>query len=203
VEEDDTKENNNKDLLKIGGDILNGLLGLLQTKIAIFRSLLQNTELHDAIGGTLKTGVDVTRTLLDVGPKVVKTGVDVTKGIVRTKVGVVKTLLSVGPDVIDGTRSAGSLLSSVAKAAGETAPLIQDGIQEFQDQIPLITGFASAYAGANAEQVQKVASRFVGSFQCDQECGHLQDEDLKTQCEQQFCEQLNDDEYEDYYDDDE
>ena len=43
MEEDDTKENNNKDLLKIGGDILNGLLGLLQTKIAIFRSLLQNT----------------------------------------------------------------------------------------------------------------------------------------------------------------
>merc|ERR1712179_644072 len=34
--EDDTKENSNKDLLKIGGDILNGLLGLLQTKIAIF-----------------------------------------------------------------------------------------------------------------------------------------------------------------------
>ena len=51
--------------------------------------------------------------------------------------------------------------------------------------------------------VFQVASRFVGSFQCDQECGHLQDEDLKTQCEQQFCEQLNDDEYKDYYDDDE
>ena len=49
----------------------------------------------------------------------------------------------------------------------------------------------------------QVASRFVGSFQCDQECGHLQDEDLKTQCEQQFCEQLTDDEYEDYYEDDE
>ena len=49
----------------------------------------------------------------------------------------------------------------------------------------------------------QVASRFVGSFQCDQECGHLQDEDLKTQCEQQFCEQLKDDEYEDYYEDDE
>ena len=51
--------------------------------------------------------------------------------------------------------------------------------------------------------VFQVASRFVGSFQCDQECGHLQDEDLKTQCEQQFCEQLKDDEYEDYYEDDE
>ena len=47
----------------------------------------------------------------------------------------------------------------------------------------------------------QVASRFVGSFQCDQECGHLTDEDLKTECEQQYCEQLNDDdEYADYYD---
>ena len=49
--------------------------------------------------------------------------------------------------------------------------------------------------------ILQVASRFVGSFQCDQKCGHLQDEDLKTQCEQQFCEQLNDDDYADYYDD--
>ena len=49
--------------------------------------------------------------------------------------------------------------------------------------------------------ILQVASRFVGSFQCDQKCGHLQDDDQKTQCEQQFCEQLNDDEYADYYED--
>ena len=29
-------------------------------------------------------------------------------------------------------------------------------LQEFTDQIPLITGFASAYAEVNAEQTQKV-----------------------------------------------
>ena len=42
-EEDDTKENNNKDLLRIGAGLLNGFLGLLQAKIGIFRSILQNT----------------------------------------------------------------------------------------------------------------------------------------------------------------
>ena len=42
-EEDDTKENNNKDLLKIGAGLLNGFLGLLQAKIGIIRSILQNT----------------------------------------------------------------------------------------------------------------------------------------------------------------
>lgn len=30
------------------------------------------------------------------------------------------------------------------------------GIQEFTDQIPLVTGFAEAYASVNAEQAQKV-----------------------------------------------
>ena len=78
-----------------------------------------------------------------------------------------------------GSRLAGSII----KAANDTAPLIVDGIQvdirsfiiinttiiiliiimfifimlqEFTDQIPLITGSASAYAEVNAEQTQKV-----------------------------------------------
>ena len=80
-----------------------------------------------------------------------------------------------------GSRLAGSII----KAANDTAPLIVDGIQvdirsfviiitiititiiififimlqEFTDQIPLITGFASAYAEVNAEQTQKVRYR--------------------------------------------
>lgn len=39
----DTKENDNKDLLRIGVGILNGFLGLLHAKIGIIRSLLINT----------------------------------------------------------------------------------------------------------------------------------------------------------------
>ena len=43
--------------------------------------------------------------------------------------------------------------------------------------------------------VFQVAARFVGSFRCDQQCGHLQD-DLKTECELEFCEELDtDDDY--------
>ena len=42
-----------------------------------------------------------------------------------------------------------------------------------------------------------MVGRFVGSFQCDQQCKDLVDEDLKTECEKQFCQQ---DEEEDYYD---
>ena len=38
-----------------------------------------------------------------------------------------------------------------------TFPLLQ-GITEFTDQLPLIAGFASAYAEVNAEQTQKVGA---------------------------------------------
>ena len=34
------------------------------------------------------------------------------------------------------------------------------GITEFTDQLPLIAGFASAYAEVNAEQTQKVALKY-------------------------------------------
>ena len=62
-------------------------------------------------------------------------------------------IASGAPELVSqGSRLAGSLIH----AANETAPLIVDGIQEFTDQIPLITGFASAYAEVNAEQTQKV-----------------------------------------------
>ena len=74
------------------------------------------------------------------------------------------------------------LVGSVIRAANDTAPLVLDvrfaiilmpfavksnflttftfsllqGITEFTDQLPLIAGFASAYAEVNAEQTQKV-----------------------------------------------
>ena len=46
------------------------------------------------------------------------------------------------------------------------APLITlnellQGIEEFTDQLPLITSFASAYAEVNAEQAQKVTTELV------------------------------------------
>ena len=46
-----------------------------------------------------------------------------------------------------------------------------------------------------------MVGRFVGSFQCDQQCKDLVDEDLKAECEQQFCQQEEEeDSYDDYYD---
>ena len=38
------------------------------------------------------------------------------------------------------------------------------GIQEFQEQLPLITGFASAYAEVNAEQAQNAQGHHYSSL---------------------------------------
>ena len=53
----------------------------------------------------------------------------------------------------------------------------------------------------NSRLVSQVASKFVGAFQCDQQCGNLTDEDLLAECNKQFCAQdQEEDAYADYYD---
>jgi len=49
------------------------------------------------------------------------------------------------------------------------------GITEFTDQLPLIAGFASAYAEVNAEQTQKVVQTFSRSLSCNLECDDMTD----------------------------
>ena len=41
---------------------------------------------------------------------------------------------------------------------------LAQGITEFTDQLPLIAGFASAYAEVNAEQTQKVPKHIIMTF---------------------------------------
>ena len=64
--------------------------------------------------------------------------------------------------------------------------------------MPLITGFASAYAEVNAEQAQKVAQTFYTSLQSDLQCRDLQDHELKAECVVQFCKKKEDEEEDDY-----
>ena len=119
-------------------------------------------ELRDQVTNTVGAG-------LDLGGQLIRTGVPLdvinepeNRERVSTITGVgtrvaagASRVASGAPELVSqGTRLAGSLI----KAANDTAPLIVDGIQEFTDQIPLITGFASAYAEVNAEQTQKVTS---------------------------------------------
>ena len=73
--------------------------------------------------------------------------------------------------------------------------MLFQGIQEFTDQLPLITGFASAYAEIIAEEAQNVAQTFYTSLQCDLQCKDLVDEDLKQECMVQFCNEEDDNDY--------
>jgi len=90
-------------------------------------------------------------------------------------------------------------VGSVIRAANDTAPLVLNGITEFTDQLPLIAGFASAYAEVNAEQTQKVVQTFSRSLSCNLECDDMIDLQKKAECEEKYCKELEEeDDYDDY-----
>lgn len=179
-------------------------------------------------GEVIKVGIPIARSAIEQAPAIINSTRTVLQTInsdenrervqqiagVGTRVAQgAGNIASGAPELVSqGSRLAGSLIH----AANETAPLIVDGIQEFTDQIPLITGFASAYAEVNAEQTQKVSNTdlisvcikcnvlqvvqtFYTSLQCDLQCRDVDDPDLRAECEVQFCKKIEDDS--DYYDD--
>merc|ERR1719429_245792 len=95
-------------------------------------------------------------------------------------------------------RAGKSPCGSVIRAANDTAPLVLDGITEFTDQLPLIAGFASAYAEVNAEQTQKVVQTFSRSLSCNLECDDMTDPQEKAECEEKYCKELEEEDDYDY-----
>jgi len=197
-------------LLMAGSSLASGLFALLGEKVKFVNMLLADQELRDTVGRTLATGLNLTSQIVRVATPIARSAIQQAPTIINTTRTALKTLTaeenqqrlgqivgtgstvarrvgvvaSQAPELISqGNR----LLGSVLTAANATAPLILDGIQEFTDQLPLITGFASAYAEVNAEQAQKVAQTFYTSLQCDLQCRDVVDVDLKKECLVQFC----------------
>eukprot|EP00092_Neocalanus_flemingeri_P008727 GFUD01009398.1.p1 GENE.GFUD01009398.1~~GFUD01009398.1.p1 ORF type:complete len:221 (-),score=59.01 GFUD01009398.1:23-685(-) len=164
------------------------------------KAITDNSTTGDPLGDLFKIGGSLAQGFLallgakefrDQVSRTVSTGLNLTGQIAAVAVPLVRTAVSQAPELIgQGSRLAGSVI----KAANDTAPLILDGIQEFTDQLPLITGFASAYAEVNAEQAQKVAQTFYTSLQCDLQCRDVVDKDLKQECLVQFCTKEDEDE---------
>merc|ERR1712012_107193 len=165
------------DLLKMGAGIAQGLMAIFNNKVNFLVSLLSDKELQDAVGTTVGAGVNLTGQLT-------RAAVPVAQGIV----GAVPSLVG------QGSR----LVGSVIRAANDTAPLVLDGITEFTDQLPLIAGFASAYAEVNAEQTQKVVQTFSRSLSCNLECDDMTDPQEKAECEEKYCKELEEEDDYDY-----
>jgi len=212
-----TSDNGLGDLLKAGSSFAQGFLALLGAKVKFVNLLMSNQELRDQVGQTVSSGLNLTSQIARVAVPLASAAADQAPTIINASRAALQSLTaeenqqrvrqitgagsqvaqrvgvvaSQAPELIgQGSR----LLGSVIKAANDTAPLILDGIQEFTDQLPLITGFASAYAEVNAEQAQKVAQTFYTSLQCDLQCRDVVDKDLKQECLVQFCTKDNEDE---------
>jgi len=204
------------DLLDAANSLTQGFLTLFTQKVNFIHSLMSNQELRDQVGQTVSTGLNLTGEIARVAVPLVRNAASQVPRLLNTTRVAVETLNSEeNRDRVRDIAGAGSqvvrrvgvvasqtpellgqgsrLLGSVIKAANDTAPLILDGIQEFTDQLPLITGFASAYAEVNAEQAQKVAQTFYTSLQCDLQCRDLVDKDLKQECLVQFCTEKEED----------
>jgi len=189
------------------GDLLSIGAGLAKT----FGDLLSQKELQSSLHRSLGAGLNLTGEVLKVAVPAVggalgtvlsggSEAISATRTIVsdpkvQERVGSVAAaggsvvqglgqVVSMVPRVLgQGARFAGS----VVMAANETAPLVVAGFQDFQEQLPLITGFAQAYAEVNAEQAQKVTRTFQRSLECNLECGDLAPGAGKNRCEAEHC----------------
>merc|ERR1719347_2284074 len=198
------------DIIKAGASLAGSLLALFGQKVRFVTDILSDQELRDQVGHTVSSGLNLPGELVKVGVPLARAAIAQAPVLINNTRTAIESLNSpqnqerVSQIAGVGSRvaaSAGSVVSqapvllrqgtklagSIIHAANETAPLIVDGIQEFTDQIPLIAGFASAYAEVNAEQTQEVVRTFYTSLQCDLQCGDLEDPDLKAECQEQFC----------------
>merc|ERR1712212_49281 len=129
-----------------------------------------------------------------------KMGAGIAQGLMAIFTNKVNFLVSLLSDKVPTLVGQGSrLVGSVIRAANDTAPLVLNGITEFTGQLPLIAGFASAYAEVNAEQTQKVVQTFSRSLSCNLECDDMTDLQKKAECEEKYCKELEEeDDYDDY-----
>lgn len=198
------------DIIRAGAGLAGSLLALFGQKVRFISDILGDQELRDQVGSTVASGLNLTGELVRAGVPLAMAAIEQAPALINTTRTAIATLHSaenrervsqiagVGSRVAaragnvasqapvlfsQGTRLAGSIIH----AANETAPLVVNNIQEFTDQIPLIAGFASAYAEVNAEQTGVVVRTFYTSLQCDLQCGELEDAQLKAECEVEFC----------------
>jgi len=205
------------DILRAGASLAGSLLALLGQKVRFVTDILSDKELRDQVGNTVSSGLNLTGEIAKIGVPLARAAIDQAPVLINNTRTAIETLNSpenrervsqiagVGSRVAARAGSVASqaplllsqgsrLAGSIIHAANQTAPLIVDGIQEFTDQIPLIAGFASAYAEVNAEQTQEVVRTFYTSLQCDLQCRDMEDADLKAECQAQFCKEEEEEE---------
>lgn len=161
---DDKKssDSNLGEILGLFGQIGSDLVSLAREKGKLVHSLLQDKELRARVGTLVAAGVNGTQTLVRASGPVVD---QIRRSFTNT------------------SRLAGNLV----KAAGETAPLARETLEEYGNQAPLISGIARSYAEINIENAQNVVKAFHESLKCNNECGDFEEGELKEECREKHC----------------
>jgi len=199
------------DLAALFGSAAKGFMELIQRKVDFLNNVIQSKDFQERVGQTVKLGLDVTGAAVEVGapiamnaiqaaPRVIADGGQMIRNVlenedvrnagsaaVRTGALVANTVARESPQILaDGARLAGS----ISKAAGQTIPLVVEGLQQFSEQVPFFVSFGNAYVTQNAEQIHKATSTFSRTFSCDYNCNNLQGSERET-CQREHCEKSN------------
>jgi hypothetical protein len=206
-----------EDFLGVGAGLAEAFLSLISDKVKFITGLLSDKDFQDTVGNTIETTIGVGVNLSRAAVPVAHSILGAVPGIINATMGAVSTtqqvvsspevqeragqLAEVGARVAQGVGMRAAqvptlvgqgtrLAGSVIRAANDTAPLVLQGITEFTDQLPLIIGFASAYAEVNAEQTQLVVQTFSRSLNCSLECMDIVTSQEKAVCEEKYCSPL-------------
>jgi len=181
-------------LLKVGAGLAQTFGGLLSQKLNFIKELLSGLNLTGELFRAIQALAGSSQAVL--APRNI-----VSNSQVQARVG---SVAAAGGDVVQGLGQIGAVVprfigegaryaGSFVAAANEAAPLVVEGFQDFQKQIPLIRGFAQAYAEVNAEQAQLVRRTFQRSLECNLKCGNLSPGSAKNACEAEHCVKIEQD----------
>eukprot|EP00088_Acartia_fossae_P004229 TRINITY_DN11802_c0_g1_i1.p1 TRINITY_DN11802_c0_g1~~TRINITY_DN11802_c0_g1_i1.p1 ORF type:complete len:269 (+),score=77.43 TRINITY_DN11802_c0_g1_i1:118-924(+) len=190
------------------GSQVPGLINLIQTKVAIVNTILNNKEFQERVGETIEVGGNLfQRIVIPVASRAIPIAIDL--------IGKVPDLIQAGQGALAaGNQALGTLtrtpefqketskggtqemlasgsrvLGSLVKATNDTAPRVIKGLTELNEQLPLFTGFARAYAEVNAKEAQETAETFHRSFNCDFQCRGLAGS-IRRRCESKYCKKI-------------
>lgn len=165
------------DIMAFAGQLGQGILALLGEKARLIKEVVTDEQFQESLGNVIDLAIDAKKGVVQAAGPVVQ----------KVASGAASVVSKLPESIGNGVREKGRLIDSIIAAANDTAPLIQDTLDEYQQQAPLVQGFARTYIGANIENARTVLDTFRRSLHCNQRCGQLEEGLQLESCRNQWC----------------